>query len=285
MKSGLIAINIAAIIFGTAVLYGKLNVSPFWIVAARSVFACVALYCIGFFKKDLNLAKGFSKRRPLIITGLLLGTHWLTFFGSVQLAGVAIATLAFATFPLFTVFAESIKLRKLPSILQVVAAVSIVVAVSLLINLDASGAQIQGAIAGLVSAATFAVFGIKSKQLTKELTPITVSFMQNLTVAISTSCFLPLSHPLPTSSTDWMCLVLLGVVTTAIMHQLYLFALTKLSATVCSGFIALEPIYAIVLAAIFFKEPITFWVVVSGFLIIGASLVLLRSESENINMD
>jgi hypothetical protein len=29
---GLIAINPAAIIFGTAALYGKLDISPFWIV-------------------------------------------------------------------------------------------------------------------------------------------------------------------------------------------------------------------------------------------------------------
>jgi hypothetical protein len=44
---GLIAINIAAIIFGSAALYGKLNVSPFWIVAMRGIFAAITLLIIG----------------------------------------------------------------------------------------------------------------------------------------------------------------------------------------------------------------------------------------------
>ncbi|MBO9667085.1 MAG: EamA family transporter [Bdellovibrio sp.] len=53
--------------------------------------------------------------------------------------------------------------------------------------------------------------------------------------------FLPFTSPMPHTSTEWMWLIALGVVTTALMHQLYLFALTRLSAATCSGFIALEP--------------------------------------------
>ena len=79
--------------------------------------------------------------------------------------------------------------------------------------------------------------------------------------------------------------MLLGVVTTAFMHQLYLFALKRLSATTCSGFIALEPVYAIVFAAIFLGEPLTLWVVVSAALIIGSSIVLLRAEQATVVLD
>lgn len=38
-KSGPTAINLAAIIFSTAALYGKLDISAFWIVAMRGAFA------------------------------------------------------------------------------------------------------------------------------------------------------------------------------------------------------------------------------------------------------
>jgi drug/metabolite transporter (DMT)-like permease len=71
----------------------------------------------------------------------------------------------------------------------------------------------------------------------------------------------------------------LGVVTTALMHQLYLFALARLSATTCSGFVALEPVYAVVFAALLFGEPVTVWVALSGALIVGASLTLHKRDT------
>jgi drug/metabolite transporter (DMT)-like permease len=63
-------------------------------------------------------------------------------------------------------------------------------------------------------------------------------------------------------------------VNTAVMLQLYLYALQRISASTCSGFVALEPVYAILLAALIFHEPVTLWIV----LIVGASLTLLRLE-------
>lgn len=52
--------------------------------------------------------------------------------------------------------------------------------------------------------------------------------------------------------------------------------------TTCSGFIALEPVYAIMFAALLFHEPIKPWIVVSIILIVGASLTLLKIERERL---
>jgi hypothetical protein len=49
-----LAINIAAVIFGTAALYGKLDVSPFWIVAMRSGFGALALGLVGAYTASLS---------------------------------------------------------------------------------------------------------------------------------------------------------------------------------------------------------------------------------------
>ena len=79
--------------------------------------------------------------------------------------------------------------------------------------------------------------------------------------------------------------MLLGVVTTALMHHLYLFGLKRLSATTCNGFIALEPVHPIVLAAVIFGEPLALEVVVSGTLIIGSSVMLLRADRVTVVLD
>ena len=284
-RSGLIAINLAAIIFGTAALYGKLDISPFWIVMMRGAFASIVLAAVGLLSGGLGLIPTIAQLRGLLVTGILLAIHWVTFFESVQLAGVAVATLTFAVFPLFTVLLVTMKARRRPSLLELGAGLAIVLAVALLVDAKDSDAQLTGAIVGLGSALSFAVFGIKAQILTTEIQPLMVSLIQNLTVALCLTPTLVFSLQAPHTTTDWVCLMLLGVVTTAFMHQLYLFALKRLSATTCSGFIALEPVYAIVFAAIFLGEPLTLWVVVSAALIIGASIVLLRAEQVTVVLD
>lgn len=72
----------------------------------------------------------------------------------------------------------------------------------------------------------------------------------------------------------------MGIINTALMFQLYLYALKRISATTCSGFISLEPVYAIMLAGFLFHEPVTPWIIVSIFLIVGASLALLKIERQ-----
>ena len=284
-RSGLIAINLAAIIFGTAALYGKLDISPFWIVMMRGTFASIAIAAVGLLSGGLGPFPTIGQLRGLLVTGILLAIHWVTFFESVQLAGVAVATLTFAVFPLFTVLLVTMKARRRPSLLELGAGLTIILAVALLVDAKDSDAQLTGAIVGLGSALSFAVFGIKAQILTTEIQPLMVSLIQNLTVALCLTPTLVFSSHAPHTTTDWVCLMLLGVVTTAFMHQLYLFALKRLSATTCSGFIALEPVYAIVFAAIFFGEPLTLWVVVSAALIIGSSIVLLRAEHVTVVLD
>lgn len=284
-RSGLIAINLAAIIFGTAALYGKLDISPLWIVMMRGAFASIALAAVGLLSGGLGLLPTIAQLRGLLVTGILLAIHWVTFFLSVQLAGVAVATLTFAAFPLFTVLLVTMKARRRPSLLELGAGLAIILAVALLVDAKDSNAQLTGAIVGLGSALSFAVFGIKAQLLTTEIPPLMVSLIQNLTVALCLTPTLVFSSQAPHTTTDWVCLMLLGGVTTAFMHQLYLFALKRLSATTCSGFIALEPVYAIVFAAIFFGEPLTRWVVVSAAFIIASSIVLLRAERVTVVLD
>lgn len=275
---GLIAINIAAVIFGTAALFGRIDASPIWIVAMRAVFASLALLILAIVRGDLRWP-GSTTARVLAGTAVILAIHWVTFFASVQLAGVAIATLTFATFPLFTVLLRAARSRMAPLPLEVIAGIAIIIAVGLLANTaSGSSSAIGGALLGLGSALAFAVFGLASSELGRAMSPVAISLAQNAVVAIILLPFLPLGDA-PATGRDWLWLVALGVVTTALMHQLYFYALQRLSPTICSGFVALEPVYAILLAAIFFGDHVSAWIVVSATMIVGASIAMLRAES------
>jgi drug/metabolite transporter (DMT)-like permease len=275
--SGLVAINIAAVVFGSTALFGKIDISPLWLVAGRAGFAALTLSIISIARGKLETPNRESLN-TIIATGLVLAFHWLTFFVSVQKAGVAIATLTFATFPLFTVVMENLRRRQMPKPVELAIGAVIVIAVRLLVDVD-FGAQdkLLGTAAGLASGCSFAWFGIASKRLGAVLAPLRASLYQNLVVTVALLPFLFFTPP-PVTLRDWALLAALGVIATALMHQLYFYALRRLSAATCSGFVALEPVYAILFAAALFAEPVTYKIGLSALLIVGASLMLLKLE-------
>lgn len=275
---GVLAINLAAVIFGSAALFGKLNVSPFWIVALRAGFAALTLGLLGGFKLGRVLPISFWIR--LALSGALLALHWLTFFMSVQWAGVAVATLTFATFPMFTVLLEAGVQRRFPTPTELAIGCVIIVAVALLVEPGAGESNLLGAAVGLASAASYAVFWHVGQGGGMHIPALPLSFYQNLFAFAAIAPTLVLAAPAPSHAHEWLALLTLGIINTALMLQIYQYALRRISASTCSGFIALEPVYAILFAALIFHEPITPWIVVSIVLIIGASLTLLKIEQK-----
>lgn len=276
---GVLAINIAAVIFGTAALYGKLNVSPFWIVALRGGFGAIALALIGASRGDLRFVPA-SSWKALVVSGILLAAHWLSFFVSVQQAGVAVATLTFATFPLFTVLVEASYERRLPRPAEIGVGIIIIFAVGLLVEPGGGQGNLGGAVAGLVSGFTYALFWRASQRLDSMRSPTNLAFWQNSVVFAVLVPTLLVAAPAPASAIEWVSLGALGTFNTAVMLLIYLYALKRISPSTCSGFIALEPVYAILFAALFFDEPVTPWIAVSVVLILGASFTLMRLEKQ-----
>ncbi len=277
--AALLAINLAALLFGSAALCGKLNISPFFIVCARSGFAALALLFSRLIQRQ-SIQFSEKLQGKLFLSGFALAAHWLFFFASVQMANVAIATVSFASFPLFTIFFRSLMYRKSPTIIEIIAALTILLAITILcaqqIALDP--AFIPGTICGINSAALFSFFSLLSQSLNRKNSRVTVSLYQNLYVFILLLPATLLTDNLPEDQNVWITLSILGVFMTAGAHQLYFFALEHLRASTCAAFVSLEPIYAIILSQLIYQEVVSSTVILCGFGILLASTVLLRQE-------
>ena len=113
-RTALGALHIGALMFGLTGVFGKLAVaSASIIVFGRAAFAVLALAFFARFASQTRWQKleAVDVRR-LLLSGLLLAGHWVSFFVSVKIAGVAIATLGFASFPAFTVILEGLIFRE-----------------------------------------------------------------------------------------------------------------------------------------------------------------------------
>ena len=275
--AGFLAVNAAAMVFGAAALFARLDVPIVWIVAGRAGFAALTLAFLAVALR-VPLRPARAHAITLAWTGAVLAAHWLTFFWAVRLAGVAVGTLTMAAFPLFTILIESARAGRRPTVVEISAGVAILVAVSVLVRPGIAGTHvILGALIGLASAAGFSLFGLATQRLAREVHSVPLVLFQNAVCAV---VLLPaLLLVAPPSPTQLFAIALLGIIATALVHQLYLFGLKRLPAAVCGAIVSLEPVYAIVFAAALFGEAIDAAVIASAALIVGASLLLLRWQT------
>ncbi|MES2820801.1 MAG: DMT family transporter [Pseudomonadota bacterium] len=277
-RSALIALHCGALMFGLTGVLGKLAApTPAMIVFGRAVFAVLALALFArlFGRRPWQRLNGHDWGR-LTLGGVLLAGHWVSFFISVKLAGVAIATLGFTSFPALTVLLEGLifreRIRRHEIALVVLVTVGLVL-VTPAFNL-ASEATV-GLLWGVLSGLLFALLSLTNRAGAGKLGPVQAALCQNLVVAL---CLLPFAASLvpQVKALDWLWLGLLGVVCTGLAHSLFVASLEVLKARTAALVFALEPVYGIGFAWLIFAETPTWRMMVGGALILLAILLSAR---------
>ncbi len=234
--SALLSLHAAAALFGFAGLFGKwIALPPATIVFGRTAVAAAALGCMLAWRKQLR--GGFEWR--LVVGGILLAVHWVTFFQAIQVASVAIGLLGFATFPAFVLLLEwtFLQRRARPGD-WVLAAITMLGLLLIVPDFRLSNRVVQGLLWGVVAGATFALLAVCNRALASRRGPGEIAFWQNACAAL---CVLPAIALVPTvvSLRDAGLILILGLVCTALAHTLFIRSLGRLSAHTASVVVAL----------------------------------------------
>ncbi|MFT0547788.1 DMT family transporter [Allopusillimonas ginsengisoli] len=271
-QRALLAIHIAAVLFGLTGIFGKLiQGDPSVITAGRAGFAVLALIAFMRFQGTSPL-RGIKKRdiRVMAMAALMLAVHWVTFFMAVKIAGVAVATLGFASFPAFITLCEGLLFKEKISkdewlILLLVTAGLVLVTPSFNFRDDAT----IGLAWALISGLAFALFALINRRAAAGIPAQQVACWENLFVLVLTAPF-AISTVAQLGALDWVWLAMLGIMCTALSHYLMVASLSVLNARSAGIVIALEPIYAILFAAVLFGQYPTLRMIAGGMLMIGA---------------
>ena len=279
-RNALLAIHFGALMFGLSGVFGKLaHSAPLIITFGRALFAVLALILAARLLRSAGAHPSLRQRGGLILGGLLLGSHWLTFFIAVKIAGVGIATLGFASFPAFTVLLEGLLFRERTRPVEF-ALVGLVCAGLLLVTpqFDLASESTLGLLYGVLSGLMFALLSLLNRAVTRGVDPVQAALWQNGTILL---CLLPLSgSALPAvPPIDWLWLALLGVLCTGLAHSLFVASLKVLKARTTSVIFALEPVYGIAIAWWLFDEQPTLRMLLGGALIILASVITSRLKT------
>ena len=231
-RTALGALHIGALMFGLTGVFGKLAAaSASIIVFGRAGFAVLALACFGALAKQTRWQRpSLRDARGLLISGLLLAGHWVSFFVSVKVAGVAIATLGFASFPAFTVvlegliFRERIRANEILLVLAVSAGLILVTP-----TFDLASQATEGLLWAVASGLLFSLLSLNNRANSGRLPAVQAALWQNAVVAL---CLLPFAAPgLPeVRPLDWVWIALLGIFCTGVAHSLFVASLAVIKA-------------------------------------------------------
>jgi len=271
-QHALVSIHIAAVLFGLTGIFGELiQADAMIITAGRAAFAVLAL--MAFMRWQGSSARtGIDGRSAavLVIAGIMLAIHWVTFFIAVKIGGVAIATLGFASFPAFITLCEWLVLRERVSRNEWI--ILLLVTVGLILVTPSFNFRDQATVGlawAVASGLSFALFTLINRKAAAHLSAYQVACWENLVVVLVTLPF-GLTGLGAVSALDWFWLALLGVFCTALSHYLLVSSLMVLKARSAGIVIALEPVYAIFFAALLFAQYPGMRALLGGAIMIGA---------------
>jgi drug/metabolite transporter (DMT)-like permease len=272
-QKSLFEIHAAVGLFGLAGLFGKwIALSPFIIVFGRVFFASFTLaLLLLIMKQGLKI----TPRRDyliFILIGFILSIHWVVFFKSIQVSTVAIGLLSYSSFPLFTVFLESLFFKEKIDEINIISAILCILGIFLIIpKFDFSHSVFQGVLWGLLAGLTFAVLTILNRNLSQKHSSLVIAFFQDFFATIFLFPFLLMKKP-TLNIHNLLLFTILGVFCTAGSHTLFIKGMRQIKAQTASIISSLEPVYGIVLAFLLLHEIPALRTLLGGMIILLTTL-------------
>lgn len=272
-------LHIAVFLFGfTAILGDLISLSALSLVWWRVLLTSISFLFLLSIRK---LLKAIDRKTLLKFMGIgvLVGLHWVCFFGAIKLANPSIVLVCMATTSFFTSLLEPLFSKQRIKGYEIILGLLIIPGMILIVN-GAEMGMLPGIGVGLLAALLAALFATLNKMLVGKLDEKSVSFLELGSAWLFLSIVLPLYFLFSETTDalifwprglDWLYLLVLALLCTTLAYVLALRSLRYLTAFASNLTVNLEPVYGILLAYFLLDDkqeldPLFYW---------GALIILL----------
>lgn len=272
---------LAMVIFGTIGIFRKYIPLPSGIVACARGILGVAFLLVFIKIKKIKMDRESIKKHLwiLLVSGGFIGLNWVLLFESYRYTSVAVATLCYYMAPIFVMMVSPFLLKEkltVKKVLCVIVALIGMVFVSGVLDGGISDvSEMKGILFGLGAAALYATVIMMNQKL-REVPTYDKTIMQLGAAAVVLIPYIlfveDLSAVVLTPLIVFM-LIIVGVVHTGIAYALYFGSMNGLKAQTVALFSYIDPIVAIILSAMFLKEPMTIYSAIGAVLVLGATMI------------
>ncbi|MGB1167523.1 MAG: DMT family transporter [Flavobacteriaceae bacterium] len=273
-----ILLNIAMLCVSTSGTLGRaINLPPPLAIWSRAVIAFILLLAYVIWKKKRLLLDFKKEGFAAIISGILMAAHWVTYFFALQWSSVAIGMLSLFTYPMITLLLEPFFFQISYQKRHLLLGVMILTGVYLLAPSFALNNTItQGVLMGILSSLCYSLRNILMKQ---KIATVEGSVLMLYQMGITLIMLLPalIYFEVKSYIDNLPYLLILGVLTTAVGHTLFLNSFKKFSVGTVSIMSGIQPIYGILLGIVFLNEIPSYRSILGGLLIILTVLIEQKS--------
>jgi drug/metabolite transporter (DMT)-like permease len=269
-------------LIGALLLWSSLGVfiklsdaSPVTLVFFPCVVSLLPLFILIITQKkqDLYLLDS-SSGASIILLGIIALINTGSYFFACHYTSIANAVFAHYTAPLFVAMLAPLFLQERLTLRTITAIVIAAYGLWMMLGIDISSLflsiEVQnrdniGILFGILSGITYALALIIIRKNAATIDPYILTFGQNLVIVIFLLPFVTLPHPF--FPTGWFLFVM-GIMHSTLAPVLYFRGMRNISANKAAICGYLEPVSAVILAALFLGENISFSTMLGGSLIL-----------------
>ena len=275
-KKALIQLNIGILFLSTSGVLGRyITVDSTLTNLVRAAMALVILAAYCYYQK---ISFKFDTRKDLmvvVLSGVLFGAHWVTYFYALDYSNVAIALLSLYTYAGFTALLEPFilktKFNKFDILLSLIVFVGVLIMAP---SFDVDNSYTIGILFGLVSSILYTFRNILISVPAKRYDSSALMVVQIMAMVAVMIPFMGLYDY--TGLTDqWAWIFLLALFTTALGHTLFVKSFQALNPTTSSILSCIVPVYGILWAFLILGEVPSTKTMIGGAIIL--SVVLLKT--------
>lgn len=273
IQRSLFILHLTVIVWGfTGILGNLITVSATHLVWYRVLIAFISLF-IYFKVKGKSLQVTTRDLINFLLTGAIVGAHWVLFFESIKVSTVSVTLVCISSVTLFTALLEPLFYKRRISRLELITGVFVILGIYLIFKFETQ--YLKGIILGLLCAVMASLFSIANSKLVIKNDATLISFYEMFGAWIWISIFMfftgGFNPAMQLQANDLIYLLLLGTVCTAGAYVAAVMVMKDISPFRVALASNLEPIYGILFAWIIFGEE----EVMSFGFYIGAAIILI----------
>ncbi|NER16407.1 EamA family transporter [Spongiivirga citrea] len=263
------------ILISTSGALGRyVTLSPPVTIFYRAIIAVGILYVFARFRKLSFKIGSWKDRRTVVISGIFMGLHWVTYFYALQYSNVAIGMLSIFTYPVITTFLEPIILNTKFQPIHLLLAVIVLVGIYFLVpEFDISNNYTKAVLFGVFSALCYSLRNILLKGQVKSYDGSILMWYQIAVISLALFPFLFFFKNEQPEANEWGAIVLLALLTTSIGHTLFLMSFKHFSITTASLISSAQPVYGILIGILFLNEIPKYTTIIGGILILSTVVI------------
>ena len=273
-SKSLIAFLLVVLLGGSnsvAIRFSNLELAPFWGAFLRLMPAALIYWAI-FFGRKMSMPT-FKDSVVIAVNGFIsTGIGFALLYWGLQTVPVSLATVVISTGPLFTLVLAVLHRLERFRLQSLIGGLIAFAGLAIAVNAQPGGRDlIPGIIALLIGALIGAEGNIIFKIYSVNSNPVTINALSLFAGALFlgiASLFTNEAWALPSTSAGWTALAYLIIFGSVLMFYLFVYVLTRWTASAASYSILFFPLTATVFAALLANETVTLPFIIGGALVL-----------------